>query len=183
MKRTARVIVTFNCNRKCPGCCNERMVDEYRIPMFNELLKYEEIIITGGEPMLISERCLEFLHRIRNSGFKGKVFLYTAYNRAGRLWSDTQLLREVDGVTYTIHKEYSDKDIAMLGNLTRFIKENGLKDFRLNVDARIKDDLNWGDFNRNGEWAHIRFIEWKDECPIPENEELFFYDLMREQLP
>ena len=29
MKKTARVIVTLKCNRKCPGCCNTNL-PEYR---------------------------------------------------------------------------------------------------------------------------------------------------------
>lgn len=42
----ARVIVTKKCNRKCKGCCNERLglIDKVS---FEDLFKYEEICITG----------------------------------------------------------------------------------------------------------------------------------------
>ena len=60
----ARVIVTKKCNRKCKGCCNERLglIDKVS---FEDLFKYEEICITGGEPMLMSERVVEMIHRLR----------------------------------------------------------------------------------------------------------------------
>lgn len=51
----ARVIVTMKCNRKCKGCCNEHLGEINRVD-FEDLFKYDEICITGGEPMLMSER-------------------------------------------------------------------------------------------------------------------------------
>lgn len=52
----ARVIVTLECNRHCENCCNtgDAFLGYKVLTDINELLAYEEIIITGGEPMLIS---------------------------------------------------------------------------------------------------------------------------------
>ena len=60
----ARVIVTMKCNRKCKGCCNEHLGEINRV-VFEDLFKYDEISITGGEPMLMSERVVEMVHRLR----------------------------------------------------------------------------------------------------------------------
>ena len=48
MKKTARVIVTLKCNRNCPGCCNMNLPEYREVHTDEELLDYEEIVITGG---------------------------------------------------------------------------------------------------------------------------------------
>ena len=77
MKDVARVIVTYNCPRGCPNCCNEHIGNIPAVE-FKDLLKYKELVITGGEPMLIGERVVEMIHRLRASGYAGKIWLYTA---------------------------------------------------------------------------------------------------------
>ena len=52
MKKTARVIITSKCDRKCPGCCNSKL--DYTslakvIGGITTLKDYEEVVITGGE--------------------------------------------------------------------------------------------------------------------------------------
>lgn len=47
MKKTARVIVTLKCNRNCPGCCNTNLPEYREVHTDEELLDYEEIVITG----------------------------------------------------------------------------------------------------------------------------------------
>lgn len=64
MKKTARVIVTLKCNRNCPGCCNTNLPEYREVHTDEELLDYEEIVITGGEPMLIPGKVLEFINRM-----------------------------------------------------------------------------------------------------------------------
>lgn len=62
MKETARVIVTYRCDRHCPGCCNTQPQDVKTIHLIEELKDYEEIVVTGGEPLLEPE-LLIFLSR------------------------------------------------------------------------------------------------------------------------
>lgn len=55
MKKTARVIITSKCDRKCLGCCNSKL--DYTslakvIGGITALKDYEEVVITGGEPMI-----------------------------------------------------------------------------------------------------------------------------------
>lgn len=172
MKKTARVIVTFECDRKCPGCCNVAPGFSYKETKFDDLLKYEEIVITGGEPMLISEYCVEFVHRLKYSGYKGKIFLYTAYNKANKKWSDLALLKEVDGVTYTIHADPTKKELQMLANMETAIILSKVKSSRLHIDSRVKE-LNF----HKEVWNEVKYFDWKEECPVIETEDILFFDI------
>ena len=67
----ARVLVTKKCNRKCKGCCNETLGIIDKIS-FEDLFKYDEICITGGEPMLLSDRLVEMIHN-RNRNISGQL--------------------------------------------------------------------------------------------------------------
>ena len=76
MKKTARVIITSKCDRKCPGCCNSKL--DYTslakvIGGITALKDYEEVVITGGEPMINpaqqSLKCSESRIRDRKSIF------------------------------------------------------------------------------------------------------------------
>ena len=97
MKKTARVIVTYNCPRNCPNCCNEHIGNVPEVK-FEDLLKYEELVITGGEPMLIAPRVVEMIHRLQAQEYKGKIWLYTSSIKTAR-WADREVLKLVDGIT------------------------------------------------------------------------------------
>ncbi len=180
MKKSARVIVTYKCNRKCENCCNEYIKNVPEV-QFEDLLKYEEIIITGGEPILIAPRVVEMIHRLRAQKFEGKIWLYTATFTAGH-WANEMLIRDVDGITYTLHAEYSNKDISRLRRLTKFLKDEGLSgSYRLLIDSRVMNDISLRDIKGIDSWTSIRALKWKsEECPVPDNEELMFYDLEKE---
>lgn len=177
MKKTARVIVTYDCPRNCPNCCNKHIGNVPKVK-FEDLLKYEELVITGGEPMMIGPRVVEMVHRLRTNGFSGNIWLYTAELNTKR-WADKSILAEVSGITYTLHYEYTQRDITLLRRLTEYLHTMGTSNMhnRLMIDSRLKDEFNWADFQLDS-WDCVRWLEWKDdECPVPENEELVFYDL------
>lgn len=175
MKKTARVIVTFRCNRKCPGCCDLNLPEYQKVHTDEELMEYQEIVITGGEPMLIPGKTLEFINRMWDKGYRGKMYLYTS------LWNNKgiskEILKELDGFTFTLHAECSDTDIMALKNLSNSgILQN--KDFssRLVIDKRVYDryDLSNINFSR---WSVIRKLEWKEKCDPAANEDLLVYEL------
>lgn len=89
MKKTARVIVTFRCNRKCPGCCNLNLPEYQKVHTDEELMEYQEIVITGGEPMLIPGKTLEFINRMWDKGYRGKMYLHTS------LWNNKGISKEI----------------------------------------------------------------------------------------
>lgn len=121
MKKTARVIVTYDCPRNCPNCCNQHIENVPQVK-FEDLLKYEELVLTGGEPMMIGARVVEMIHRLRVQGFDGKIWLYTAELNTKR-WADKAALREVNGITYTFHFEYTQRDIMFLKRLSKYLAE------------------------------------------------------------
>lgn len=180
MKKTARVIVAYKCNRKCENCCNEHIQDVPEI-QFEDLLKYEEIVITGGEPMLIAPRVVEMVHRLRDKGFRGKIWLYTAtFDK--KHWAHNMLIRDVDGITYTFHADYTNRDISMLKDLTEFLNSGGFPgSYRLMVDSRVMRDISLQDIKGIRKWTEVKSLIWRaDECPVPEHEDLLFYDLEKE---
>lgn len=184
MNRSARVIVTFKCNRKCPFCCNQFLEDIPQIYSVKELLEYSDIVITGGEPMLIAARVVEMIHQLQALRYEGNIWLYTARLNVDH-WAERTVLKEVKGITYTLHNEVLHEDLKLLKRLNEYIKNNldnshNSRSDRLLVDSRIYtnlDVLNTGVFN-GSHWSKIRSLQWKtEECPIPENEDLLFYDL------
>ena len=179
-----RVFVTEKCNRRCRGCIKKAMRDLKRVS-FDELKKYDEIIITGGEPMLISERCVEMVHRLRFQGYTGKIYLYTSdASKVGRYWGADMLIDEVDGITFTVHysskKERLKSGLRSLRKLDKFLKEkdrSGKRDILI-LDSRVYT-MEYAE-SLNG-WSEIISQEMRAcRCVIPENEECVYYDLEAE---
>ena len=175
MKKKARVIVTFECSRKCPGYCNEKLPELREIFEDKELLQYDEIIITGGEPMLIPTKVLAFITRMRTDRYRGKIYLYTS------LWNgraiSKEILKETDGVTFTVHAECTDADIAALKSLSN----SGVlqdKDYssRLIIDKRVYERYDLSNINLS-RWSVIRRCAWKEECVQADDEDLIVYAL------
>ena len=169
MKDTARVIVTYRCNRNCPGCCNGHGNNVRKIIDIGELLKYDEIVITGGEPMLIKKDVIRLLLLLRSRGFSGKIYMYTAFFEDDA-YSDI-LLERLNGITFTIHAEATENDIVVFKQLSNIIVAKPHLSSRLFIDSRIWNKFE--DFQRRlSMWDEVRKLEWKDECKPAENEEL-----------
>lgn len=189
MKKTARVIVTYDCPRHCENCCNEHIGNVPEVK-FEELLKYEELVITGGEPMLLSPRVVEMIHRLRAKGYTGKIWLYTSQIKTAR-WADRAVLNEVDGITYTLHHKPSQADLSAARKLSKYILDNldnrtHERSDRLLIDSRcytveVLRIIGSDDHNPLDHWESVKSLKWKDEeCPLPVGEELVFYDLEKE---
>lgn len=145
----------------------------------------QNICITGGEPMLMSERVVEMIHRLRLQGYTGKIWLYTASSRKLKsYWACKMLIDAVDGITYTIHygkMETVKRDLTDLRHLDTYLKESDRsgKSDRLYIDSRVfnqdyVDSLGYS-------WDVIKSLKWSmDDCPLPEGEELVYYDLEAE---
>lgn len=172
MKTTARVIVTKQCNRKCIGCCNESLGDIRKV-QYEELLTYKEIIITGGEPMLIAEKVCNFIDKLSSDGYNGKIYLYTASYYMPFECFD--LLQKVDGITYTVHYPVTSSDISMLKLIQLELHKRKEYSSRISIDSRIDKELT--DVFEPELWDDVRHLEWKDDCPLPANEKLFLFEL------
>jgi len=166
MKRTLRLIFTPKCNRSCPGCCNKDF-DLPNLPRPDHF-NYDEIFITGGEPLLFVDQVIGFIKAIRLVS-KAKVYIYTAYQSA---FSAHELLRAIkhsDGITLTLHEQRDWELFQQFESVTRNRPELFLdKSLRLNIFAEVK-----GEFDRiSPHWKVKDNIVWIVNCPLPSNEVL-----------
>ena len=114
--KTARVIFTFDCNRRCVGCCNESMslMSEARvICSTNDLVGYDEVVITGGEPLLYPDALIDFIQNVRSANPKAKIYLYTATMPPHKPFFIPLLMSLLNGIQYTIHAEAIQTDITI----------------------------------------------------------------------
>jgi hypothetical protein len=171
--KKARLLVTADCPNKCPKCCN-KLYNLNTVPVIDRW-DYEEISITGGEPALFSKEIYHLIQGIREvqsaQGVRSKIFIYTS--KTTLLW-DEAVLSSVDGITYTPHNEEDvqflvdiNEEFLKRGMFTHYVCENK-PSLRLYLFPEIVELLPSGiDLSL---WD-IKFIHWRDDCPIPEGED------------
>jgi organic radical activating enzyme len=135
--RKMRLLLHSDCNRDCPGCCNKQW-DPDALPTFKTFNGFDEVILTGGEPILHPDLLFAVILEARKTSDPGtKIYLYTAdvTNKAGVLiW----ITRHLDGICLTLHEQ---EDVGAFLKLQRAIDaEPGLQDksFRLNIFKGIE---------------------------------------------
>lgn len=165
--KKARVIVTLECNRHCGYCCNTpaMLAQATKMQSWDELADDDEIMITGGEPSLLTPRefykILGQIHRVRKPS--ARVYLYTA------LYVPWLPLEALDGIQYTLHTTSSIIDVAAVKDLeNRFV---GLsKDFSSRL--RIVKGLQYQVHITPPLWSSVKLQEWIPDCPLPRDERL-----------
>lgn len=179
MKRTARVLITKDCPRDCLKCCNKTKVFEDNVRTLDSLENfrgkyYKEIIITGGEPMLYPEQTLAIIKSLRlQCGDDVKLYLYTAMYHPVLL----DIFDWIDGIQYSLHDNKGSVDLSFIQvaiAFTRSEQPNSIS-FRLFVENTMTDSVYIYPFL----WDRITCGPMIDECPLPEHEDLFFYDLKK----
>lgn len=174
-KKKLRLLVTEECNRNCEGCCNKDF-DISNLPVltpndFDEMIDYDMIMITGGEPMLYPKvvRSVARLAKAVNPDIK--VILYTA--KVNDLKDMEWIIDSLDGITLTI---YDSKDISALKvfdvyldvrNLNNLSSINDLS-LRLNIFKDVEEYP--FDFSLYRDWKIKDNIEWIKDCPLPDGE-------------
>ena len=71
-----RLLLFKQCNRNCEGCCNKDWNLESP-PIEIDFSSYDEVCLTGGEPMLNWSLIFKITTHIRSQG-NAKVYVYTA---------------------------------------------------------------------------------------------------------
>lgn len=175
--KTARVIITFDCKRNCDGCCNTYtsvMQQAKWIDSIKPLREFDEICVTGGEPMLNPDKTIKFLLILMSESCTDQVYLYTALYSPHivRTWG------LIKGIHYTIHYPAKRKDLwgfwKMQRILRKRLKKTGKLDSnRLYIDPRVTQKITV----QYHLWKEVRNNPWIPEgkCPLPEHETLFIY--------
>jgi len=154
-----RLLFTSLCNRNCSGCCNKDWNLE-KLPKCDSYLGYDEILITGGEPLLFIDELLILIKKIREENYEAKIYVYTA--QLDRL---EEVLPFTDGVTITLHeqKDYLEFNKFLKRNIPNLYNWRN-KSLRLNIFKGIQTDYITELFKVKDE------IEWIKDCPLPEGE-------------
>ena len=162
-----RLLLFDKCNRSCEGCCNKGF-DLEALSIVEDYTPYDTVMLTGGEPMLNVPLLLGTVALIREVNPKAKIIVYTA--KINRVNLVLAVLKEVDGMTVTIHEE---KDNKYLFNLNMVIRHKGLvritqgKSLRLNIFKEANVPLT---YDGASIWKVKNNIEWIKDCPLPTNE-------------
>lgn len=173
--RKLRLLVTTECPNKCPLCCNNQFnFDELkRVRDFD----YDEIIITGGEPLLFSNKVMELCEAIKTINpllyteeSIPKIYVYTAMPSYSKF---RNIMKAVDGIVLTPHsKEDVDKFVTLNSILIdHFVFRKRQKEklsLRLNLFKNIKDML---PYNIDLSLWKVKDMEWIEDCPVPQGED------------
>lgn len=176
--RTARIMVTTECDRRCSYCCNKpsnpAMHTCTLIDCLGEIPPvYDAYVVTGGEPfgndvaVRKSCMCLGWVQRNRLK----PAYLYTSVYHEGIPF---QLL---DGITYTLHYPMVpvDRDDfwKMQEHVTHYVTHRPNMRLTINKDIRVSriPDINMG------AWDEIRRIKFDPDgmCPLGKGEDLYLW--------
>lgn len=159
-----RLLLFEDCNRMCEGCCNKDF-DLKNLPLIKDYSDYNEIILTGGEPMLKPELVI---HTVQDIKAKRKehvpVYVYTA--KVDDIVAIFNVLEIADGITVTLHEQKDVNPFMLLNDLLHFTLFE-YKSLRLNIFEGI--DLGKIDLRQ---WKVKKNIKWIKDCPLPKNETL-----------
>lgn len=183
--RTARIILTLECGRRCSYCCNNphsnpAMHTVTLLEALEGLTRYDEFVLTGGEPLgsYDSVRWTIGVVMQLRALYPGRpVYLYTSV-WAGGIAPMEQNLHRVSGITYTLHYPFTavDRDNLHLiqGSIMRCDPQRCLNN-RLVINSSIPVPRR--PLIHQQVWREIREIDFVPDgnCPIGENEDLFYY--------
>jgi len=172
MKKKARLVITLKCPRNCSYCCMkyDHILGQMKpLDSLEELHGYEEVMITGGEPMLFPDKVMDIARWINGKSRETKIFLYTAIYH----WRIPTLIKLVDGIQYTLHEDTTEQDIENFLNIQREIQLRGRDDqsFRLCIDPNVAYKVGVVPCT----WDSIKVKDWRseEECIVPKDEDFF----------
>lgn len=176
MNNICRLITTLDCHRRCYYCCNKHdsIKSSWKDVLLKDVLgKYDTYVITGGEPLMQTQidRTLHVMQSINEHWFNSdtlkpqpKIYVYTSL--CTRWLPD--VMKEVDGITYSMHIDCSDDDIRSLQRFQTYISFYDDKSYYLNIDSTITKELPI----IPSLWNRIQSFKPLDNCPVPQGEDL-----------
>lgn len=154
-----RLILFDDCDRACRGCCNKDW-NLPGLPIVDSFVEYDEIMLTGGEPLLDPSLVLKTITDVRHQS-RAKIFVYTA--KLDDVIKALAVLAWADGLTVTLHTQ---KDVVNFLHFDKALSNlRWSKSLRLNVfKGVILPDVDITD------WQVKNGITWIKDCPLPTNE-------------
>ncbi len=163
-KKKLRLILWKECGRHCDGCVNKQW-DMNKLPVVRSFKGFNEIMLTGGEPLLYPNKVLSVISKIKQENSRAAIYLYTALTK--RVYG---FLSNVDGIVLTIHEQ---KDVPSFITLNNFIKKNK-KSKHSSLRLNIFKDIDLGDADLSL-WKVKKNMIWLKDCPLPKDEVLMKY--------
>lgn len=175
MNHKLRLLLWEDCGKSCPGCCNKDWKLK-ELPIVTNFSYYQEIILTGGEPMLYPDLLQRVIGEIMATTFYNpKIYLYTANTK--NIDKLINILLNLSGITITLHDPEDIEDFIKFIEELNKMSRNWLNDksLRLHIfkEAEVGDKLKKLDLP--GTWDIKEGIEWIDNCPLPKDEEFKRY--------
>ena len=182
--KSLRILFTRECYRSCKNCVNDQWdldsLPEIENPAYRDqrsfFQSFDEIILTGGEPLLYPGDLLTTTYHLKQQAPDSKIILYTAWDGEEDLLYP--LFDYIDGLTYTIHERKDVEhflDIAYLYWFYYHSKE--LKpehSLRVNIFGGIDlpevDEAGYGVSPLYDQWGIKKGLEFIEDCPLPSNE-------------
>ena len=172
MNKRLRLLVTSKCHNDCPLCCNKQF-DLETLPIVNRW-DYDEIILTGGEPLSSNKNVRNLIKLIRSIKVIQKIqglpvskfYLYTSTHHIEML---LKMLKYLDGVTYTPHN--NEEKLTLLNFTNILEQEPNLyegKSLRLNLFPEDYQEIMQIEVIRK--FWNLKKIKWLKECPVPDGE-------------
>jgi hypothetical protein len=176
LKSTARVIVTLRCNRGCAFCANKQpgiLERATRITKLEPLAQYQDIVVTGGEPLCNEDYCLRALRGIHVAAPSSKVYMYIADYIHPRALTVSMVW--LDGLTYTLHNPLLPNDLPKFYWLQKHLAR-----FHTSASMRLKVAQGLeGTVSINFKvWNEVRtFVPRTDGlCEVPAHEDLYILE-------
>ena len=163
-----RLLLFEECNRKCRGCCNKDW-DLVNLPICDNYMGYDQILLTGGEPLLHPFIVAKAVAEIRQQT-DTLIYLYTA--KVDELTTLSNILSIVDGITVTLHTNRDVIPFLLFNSGLRLIERlTKGKSLRLNIFHNVVHPTMPLPL-----WNVKRNIIWDKNCPLPEDEVFMKYN-------
>lgn len=167
--KKARLIITYDCPKNCEGCCNKnwKYTSAVKITSVKSLIDYDEINITGGEPMLLGWGLLDLIFELINQNDTQTLYLYTALADDKTILLYKVLVKILTGITFTIHNEEDIDNFIKLNNM--LLKMNPELSLQLHVFDNLLLKFPMIDLSL---WK-VKSMVWIKDCPLPKDETLY----------
>ena len=162
-----RLLLTEQCNRSCSGCCNKDW-DLAGLEIETDFTGYDQILLTGGEPMLDPDAVIDMVAKIRKQT-ASPIIMYTADVRD--IDATMRVISMIDGITVTLHDQCDVEPFLAFHERLMETKFFWGKTLRVNVFRGVEfTNPSYRTSQDMQAWHAKKDIVWVKDCPLPENE-------------